>query len=193
LSRRRTTNGYIPPPHTHTRTCCSTKAKLVGDEYIINGGKAFISGAGISDLYLVMARTGGPGPKGVSCLLVPKVGVGCWVLGVGCWVLGVGCWVLGVGCWVSTDRAACSVCLMLDLLYTIFIGTRIKHIMESSNPIKLLNTNPPFPRSYPHFLPMQDAPGLSFGANEKKMGWKVQPTRQVIFEDCRIPKVSRAR
>ena len=30
-------------------------------------------------------------------------------------------------------------------------------------------------------------PGLSFGPNEKKMGWHAQPTRQVIFEDCRIP------
>ncbi len=85
----------------------STKAELKGDEYVLNGGKAFISGAGLSDLYLVMARTGGPGPKGISCLLVPK-----------------------------------------------------------------------------------NAPGLSFGANEKKMGWKVQPTRQVIFEDCRIPKAN---
>ncbi len=85
----------------------STKAVLdeATDEYVLNGGKAFISGAGMSDIYLVMARTGGPGPKGVSCLIVPK-----------------------------------------------------------------------------------DAPGLSFGADEKKMGWKVQPTKQVIFEDCRIPR-----
>ena len=75
------------------------------NRYVLNGGKAFISGAGMSDLYLVMARTGGKGAKGVSCIMVPK-----------------------------------------------------------------------------------DAPGLSFGANEKKMGWKVQPTRQVIFEDCRVPK-----
>jgi len=30
-------------------------------------------------------------------------------------------------------------------------------------------------------------PGLSFGPNEKKMGWHAQPTRQVIFEECRIP------
>ena len=85
----------------------TTKAVEDGDDYVINGGKAFISGAGLSDLYLVMTRTGGPGPKGVSCLMVPK-----------------------------------------------------------------------------------DAPGLSFGADEKKMGWKVQPTRQVIFEDCRIPKTN---
>jgi alkylation response protein AidB-like acyl-CoA dehydrogenase len=73
-------------------------------EYVLNGGKAFISGAGMSDLYLVMCRTGNDGPKGISCMLVPS-----------------------------------------------------------------------------------DAPGLLFGANEKKMGWKVQPTKQVIFEDCRIP------
>ena len=74
------------------------------NEYVLNGGKAFISGAGLSDLYVVMCRTGGDGPKGVSCLLVPK-----------------------------------------------------------------------------------DSSGLSFGANEKKMGWKVQPTKQVTFEDVRIP------
>lgn len=84
----------------------STRAVLdeSTNEFVLNGGKAFISGAGMSDIYLVMARTGGAGPKGVSCLIVPN-----------------------------------------------------------------------------------DAPGLSFGADEKKMGWKVQPTRQVIFEDCRIP------
>lgn len=42
------------------------------DHYIINGSKSFISGAGLSDIYLVMCRTGGAGPKGVSCLVVPK-------------------------------------------------------------------------------------------------------------------------
>jgi len=84
----------------------STKAVLdtKTNEYVINGGKAFISGAGMSDLYLVMCRTGGAGSKGVSCFIVPS-----------------------------------------------------------------------------------QSKGLSFGANEKKMGWKVQPTRQVIFEDVRVP------
>jgi hypothetical protein len=44
-----------------------------GSEYVLNGGKAFISGAGLSDVYLVMCRTGGvKGPKGVTCLMVPK-------------------------------------------------------------------------------------------------------------------------
>ncbi len=49
-----------------------TKAILKGDHYILNGGKAFISGAGTSDLYITMVRTGDEGPKGVTCLAIPK-------------------------------------------------------------------------------------------------------------------------
>lgn len=86
----------------------ATSARREGDEYVINGTKQFISGAGSSAVYLVMARTGGPGGKGISALLVPG-----------------------------------------------------------------------------------DAPGLSFGPNEVKMGWNAQPTRQVIFEDLRIPVSNR--
>lgn len=85
-----------------------TKAVRVGDSYVLNGSKAFISGAGVSDLYIVMCRTGGEGPKGVSAIVVEK-------------------------------------------------GT----------------------------------PGLSFGANEKKMGWNSQPTAVVSFEDCRVPVENR--
>ena len=75
-----------------------------GDHYVLNGSKAFISGAGHSDLYVAMVRTGDAGAGGVSCFLIEK-----------------------------------------------------------------------------------DTPGLSFGANERKMGWNNQPTAQVIFEDCRVP------
>jgi len=75
-----------------------------GSDYVLNGAKQFISGAGASDVYVVMARTGEDGPKGISTLVVPK-----------------------------------------------------------------------------------DAPGISFGATENKMGWHMQPTRQVIFEDCKVP------
>ncbi|MBF6125470.1 acyl-CoA dehydrogenase family protein [Nocardia brasiliensis] len=82
----------------------STKAVRDGDDYIFNGAKQFISGAGATDVYVVMARTGAAGARGISAFIVPA-----------------------------------------------------------------------------------DTPGVSFGANEKKMGWNAQPTRQVIFEDARVP------
>ncbi len=85
-----------------------TTAKLDGDHYVLNGGKAFISGGGVSDVYVVMARTGGDGAKGVSAFVVEKG-------------------------------------------------------ME----------------------------GLSFGANERKMGWNAQPTAQVNFDNCRVPVENR--
>ncbi len=81
-----------------------TKAVRSGDEWVLDGVKQFISGAGESDVYIVMARTGSEGPKGISAFVVPK-----------------------------------------------------------------------------------DTPGLSFGANEEKMGWNAQPTAQVIFEGARVP------
>ncbi len=49
-----------------------TRAERDGDHYVLNGAKAFISGGGASEVYLVMCRTGGPGPEGVSALIVPK-------------------------------------------------------------------------------------------------------------------------
>ena len=85
-----------------------TKAILDGDHYVLNGSKAFISGAGVSDIYVVMVRTGGDGPKGVSAVVVEK-------------------------------------------------GTE----------------------------------GLSFGANERKMGWTSQPTAQVNFDNVRVPVENR--
>lgn len=82
----------------------ATRARRDDAGYVLDGTKQFISGAGVSDLYLTMARTGGEGAGGVSALLIPK-----------------------------------------------------------------------------------DAPGLSFGANERKMGWNAQPTRQVILQSVRVP------
>ncbi|MBW4094705.1 MAG: acyl-CoA dehydrogenase [Acidobacteria bacterium] len=86
----------------------ATKAVRDGDEYVLNGTKSFISGAGASGLYIVMARTADTGSKGITAIVVPE----------------------GV-------------------------------------------------------------PGLSFGANEKKMGWNAQPTRQVMFDDVRVPVSNR--
>jgi alkylation response protein AidB-like acyl-CoA dehydrogenase len=50
----------------------STAAVRDGAEYVLNGAKAFVSGAGFSDVYLVMARTSEEGPRGISCFIVPK-------------------------------------------------------------------------------------------------------------------------
>ena len=79
-----------------------------GDDYVINGSKAFISGGSVSDIYLCMVRTGGDGPGGISCLVVEA-----------------------------------------------------------------------------------GAPGLSFGAQERKLGWHSQPTATVNFDDCRVPAANR--
>jgi len=48
-----------------------TRAERDGDHYVIHGGKAFISGAGSTDVLVLMARTGGAGPSGISAFAVP--------------------------------------------------------------------------------------------------------------------------
>ena len=85
-----------------------TSARREGDDYVLNGAKAFISGAGTSDLYVVMVRTGGDGAGGISSIVVEK-------------------------------------------------GT----------------------------------PGLSFGAIERKLGWRSQPTAMVHFDNVRVPLANR--
>jgi alkylation response protein AidB-like acyl-CoA dehydrogenase len=49
-----------------------TRAVRDGEHYVLNGSKAFISGGGVSDLYVTMVRTGGEGPDGISCVVVEK-------------------------------------------------------------------------------------------------------------------------
>jgi hypothetical protein len=49
-----------------------TRAVRDGDHYVLNGSKAFITGGGVSDVYVVMVRTGEEGPKGISCIVVEK-------------------------------------------------------------------------------------------------------------------------
>jgi alkylation response protein AidB-like acyl-CoA dehydrogenase len=81
-----------------------TTAKRDGDDYVLNGTKQFISGAGENEVYVAMVRTGEDGPKGITAMVIEK-----------------------------------------------------------------------------------DMPGVSFGANEKKLGWHSQPTAQLILEDVRVP------
>lgn len=54
----------------------STRAVRQGGDYVLDGVKQFISGAGASDVYLVMARTGGEGPRGISAFVVEKGSAG---------------------------------------------------------------------------------------------------------------------
>jgi alkylation response protein AidB-like acyl-CoA dehydrogenase len=49
----------------------STSAKKEGDHYVVSGSKVFISGAGDTDVLIVMVRTGVAGPKGISALVIP--------------------------------------------------------------------------------------------------------------------------
>jgi len=81
-----------------------TRATRTNDGYSLNGTKAFISGGGYSDIYVVMCRTGTDGSKGISTVVVES-----------------------------------------------------------------------------------EMPGLSFGAKERKMGWRAQPTALVQFDDCKVP------
>ncbi|MGJ5020414.1 isobutyryl-CoA dehydrogenase [Bradyrhizobium oligotrophicum] len=85
-----------------------TRAVRDGDDYVLNGQKQFISGAGATDILVAMVRTGADGPGGISTLVIDA-----------------------------------------------------------------------------------NTPGVSFGANERKMGWNAQPTRAVIFENARVPVASR--
>ena len=85
-----------------------TTARRDGEHYVLDGAKAFISGGAAAGLYLVLGRTGGPGPSGISSILVED-------------------------------------------------GT----------------------------------PGLSIGAQEKKLGWHSQPTATVSFDGCRVPVANR--
>ena len=77
---------YIPPVVKGEKIMCmaitepsggsdpqsaTTKAKLEGNDYVVNGNKCFISNGGIADICVFLARTG-EGPKGLSCFVVEK-------------------------------------------------------------------------------------------------------------------------
>jgi hypothetical protein len=53
--------------------------------------------------------------------------------------------------------------------------------------VAMVRTGADGPKGISTLVIPKDAPGLSFGANEHKMGWHMQSTRQVIFDDCKVP------
>ncbi|MGX7708198.1 isobutyryl-CoA dehydrogenase [Methylobacterium sp. Gmos1] len=57
--------------------------------------------------------------------------------------------------------------------------------------VTMVRTGEAGPKGVSTLVVPSDAPGLSFGPNERKMGWNAQPTRQVIFEECRVPVENR--
>lgn len=158
-----------------------TTAERDGDDYVLTGSKAFISGGSVSDLYLVMARTGAPGHKGISAFLVEKVRRLC--------VWGDGEALPRQG-WRARGAFLC-----LDVLEApVFSWTSL--LVLASPP-----TTPPHPppppllsvptSSTPPTSPPQGAPGLSFGKREEKLGWNAQPTTAVIMDGVRVPARAR--
>lgn len=67
-----TAHAITEPEHGSDAMNITTTARREGDEYVIDGGKTFITNAPIADLFLVYARTGDPGPFGLSVFFVER-------------------------------------------------------------------------------------------------------------------------
>jgi alkylation response protein AidB-like acyl-CoA dehydrogenase len=63
--------GLTEPDHGSDAGNLRTRAVRDGDDYVVSGSKIFITNGTWADVCLVFARTGGPGPKGISAFLVP--------------------------------------------------------------------------------------------------------------------------
>ena len=74
LTSMRTLASYCltEPGSGSDAAALKARAERDGDVYVINGSKAFISGATTSDVYVCMLRTGDAGPRGISCIVVEK-------------------------------------------------------------------------------------------------------------------------
>ena len=147
------------------------------------GSKAFISGGGAADVYLVMARTGEqPGGKGISAFLVDKVRRPCVHLDRAdrtsfAWACQCH---QGYGAMLSPLIAmAHSVPAMLLAVQTICASSCATRREAGASRCEVIE----------EFL--QGTPGLSFGPPETKLGWNSQPTVAVTFDGVRVPESAR--
>ena len=94
----------------------------------------------------------------------------------------------------GSDAAALSTRARRDGDHYVLNGQK-QFISGAGNPhdfyIAMVRTGEPGPNGISALIVEGGTPGLSFGANERKMGWNAQPTRAVIFEDCRVPVANR--
>ncbi len=90
---------------------------------------------------------------------------------------------------VGSDAAAITTRAVLDGDHYVINGTKqfISGAGSSAWYLVMVRTADLGAKGITAVVVPHDAPGLSFGANEKKMGWRAQPTRQVVFDDVRIP------
>ena len=90
---------------------------------------------------------------------------------------------------VGSDAAAITTRAVLDGDHYVINGTKqfISGAGSSAWYLVMVRTADLGAKGITAVVVPHDAPGLSFGANEKKMGWRAQPTRQVVFDNVRIP------
>ncbi|CAN5297571.1 isobutyryl-CoA dehydrogenase [soil metagenome] len=93
----------------------------------------------------------------------------------------------------GSDAAALSTRAVVDGDHYVLNGQKqfISGAGESGLYVVMVRTGEDGPRGISTLVIDGDTPGLSFGANERKMGWNAQPTRAVIFENARVPIANR--
>ncbi len=89
----------------------------------------------------------------------------------------------------GSDAAALKTTARRDGEHYVLNGSKqfISGAGENEVYVVMVRTGEDGPKGISCVVVEKDMPGVSFGANEKKLGWRSQPTRQVIFEDVRVP------
>lgn len=93
----------------------------------------------------------------------------------------------------GSDAAALKTSARLDGDHYVVNGTKqfISGAGENEVYVTMVRTGADGPKGISCLVIEKDMPGVSFGANERKLGWHAQPTRQVVFEDVRVPVTNR--